>query len=143
MQPPIEEIIYEDDFHKIGYNPTRDCVIYKASGAPKDSFHLRSGLLKILEIPKIMHRSTATYLADLREVTLPLNTENVWLNEVLLPQILHRGVKKMAWIVPTRVLPKMAIDYMVNRVVPISCELRFFDTPEDAQKWLDELTEGF
>jgi hypothetical protein len=135
--------VYQDDFHTIAYAPQNDCVVYQACGAPQSSEHLRQGLLKILEISRGNSRTPINYLADLRQTHMPPLPDTIWVNEVFLPLILKRGVRKMAWVVPERNLPQLAMEYVINKVIPPTCEWMFFDNPDDAQAWLEESESGF
>lgn len=137
------ETFYQDEFHTIAYAAQNDCVVYQACGIPQNSEHLRRGLLKILEIGRTNSRVPIHYLADLRQTQMPPLPDAVWLNEVFLPLVLKRGVKKMAWIVPSRNLPQLAMEYVVNKAIPASCEWMFFDNPDDAQVWLEDGESGF
>jgi hypothetical protein len=135
--------IYEDDFQRLGYAPDHNYMIYVAQGLPPSSEYMRLGLRKVLEMSQHTRRPRQGFLADLRQAQMPTLPDAIWLNEVFLPQFLSPEVRKMAWVLSAQFIPRIALDYMVNKVVPPTCELNFFDNPEDARAWLDDNSNDF
>ena len=126
-------IYFDEPYLAIHWDATTRCVVmeWKRFARSKD---FRLGLEKGLELVK--KKATGKWLADMRNMGVLSQADQNWSNEDWFPRALAAGINRMALIVPSSTLSKMAVDAIMSKVEGTDLETAYFDDVEKAKKWL-------
>jgi hypothetical protein len=104
---------------------------WKKYAAGKD---FRKGLDTGLEL--ISRKNSSKWLADLREMQVVNQDDQLWSNKDWFPRAIKAGIRQMAIIVPTDVFGNMSVNRIMENAADIGLTTHYFDSVEEAIDWL-------
>ncbi len=95
----------------------------------------RNQMKRMVEIVK--EKLPLFILMDLREFFYPVNPEQQkWINEEIIPAILHTGVRKGAFVLPADMIVALSIEQIYDIENNTNLPVCMFSNYEHALKWL-------
>lgn len=101
-----------------------------------DGRELRGGLDAGLVLAA--QKNTGKWLADLRELGPITPDDQKWSNEDWFPRAISGGVRWMALVAPRKIVAKMSVRTVMNKVMDKNLTTSHFDELEPARRWLSE-----
>ena len=92
----------------------------------------RAGLLKGLEVIAQYH--AANWLADTTEAKVTAIADQNYLAYEWTSLAMERGLRRIAYIVPTDIIAQMALNRIVNETKGL--EIKYFSNRDEARQWL-------
>ncbi|MBS1602590.1 MAG: STAS/SEC14 domain-containing protein [Bacteroidetes bacterium] len=89
-----------------------------------------------LMLNELINSGTSKVLGDVREMVLIGMEDQRWLETKFLPRAIKFGFKQIAIVTPNSYFNKVAIESVSYKVDKEKISIQFFDTREDAVKWL-------
>ncbi|GIV38751.1 MAG: hypothetical protein KatS3mg033_0551 [Thermonema sp.] len=136
------EVLHEDDFMKMYFNPSIQCIVKEWKQNPSED---KIKLLILNLVHKIIltrrkYEIDINLLADCRKLTGELFSEQVidWLNEKIHKMYVANNIRKKAFVASSEIAcNRSLIDYIEQSGGALTgLEMRLFDDIEQAKAWL-------
>ena len=132
-------MLIDDQPHcAIEYDPDARRIIQTWKGFAKPS-EFRASIQKTIDAFE-RHRPT-TILSDTRESEVVDQAEARWVVEYANPALIARGLKKIAFVLPKKLLPRWSVDHFFRGAKDQPLEARAFNSIAEARAWLAEESE--
>lgn len=126
-------IYFDSDHLTIEWDEQHECVIMNWKGfVGGDKF--RDGLLKGLDL--LIEKKASRWLAILTKMGSLLKEDQEWSNKEWFPRAFEAGVKKIAIVIPQKVLAQMSVNAIMQKVARTELVSKHFNSIEEAKKWL-------
>jgi hypothetical protein len=89
-----------------------------------------------LMLNELIHNGASKVLGDVREMVLIGMEDQRWLETRFLPRAIKYGFKQIAIVRPNSYFNKVAIESVSYKVDREKISIQFFETREDAVRWL-------
>ncbi len=100
-----------------------------------NTVEFRDAATKLVE--EIKSRKATSTVCDIQKLEVVIHTDQLWIRDTWVPLALASGLKRIAVVVALQGLAKFAADAMIRLVGRTGIETRFFNSLDDAMKWLD------
>jgi len=101
-----------------------------------NSSEFRAGTTQILDL--IRARKATALISDNRRLEGVADLDQLWLRDTWLPQAVAAGVKRIAVVVASRGLGRVATEAVIGKFGKTAFETRMFESLPDALKWVSE-----
>lgn len=126
-------VIFEAPCLQISWHETYGCVEQKWHGF-YDGEKFRAGIRRLFDL-LAQHKVTAV-LTDLT-TSLPLSIDDQdWVVNEVIPMLKQRGIKKLAYLIPSDVLTQMGLQRITTVSDAHGLEVKYFDSRDKALEWL-------
>jgi len=92
-----------------------------------------------LMLNELIQSGASKVLGDVREMVLIGLEDQRWLETRFLPRAIKYGFRQIAMVTPKSYFNKVAIESVSYKVDKEKISIQFFDTREDAIRWLTEI----
>lgn len=130
----IEDDIFTIHRHDFGHTFYLE-LIWKPSTADMTLENYRNHVLMYLK--SIEEHNPKSYLINTQHFlfTIPIPTQD-WLNEDIFPKSVDFGLRNMAIVVGNDFYAQLSIELTMTENPELGFKTHFFDSVEDAQKWI-------
>lgn len=131
-----DTIILEEPFLRMGYSATDSLIQLRWLGHAR-SEEYRSALERAVEF--VAKNNVRFWIADLRKMTVILQDDETWANEVWFPQLFKTGLEKMAILESEDYFNKTSVQRSFTALKgQISFEVAWFPSYLQAIDWFNE-----
>ena len=127
------ELYYESERFRVFW----DEDIAAAMGAGEgfvDGEEFRTGMDKGLEL--LIKKRSIRWLAEMSRRKVHTPDDQKWVVDDWTPRAVAAGLRYTAFVLPTSVVSKMALQRMNQTIADRTLEMAYFDNLEDARRWL-------
>lgn len=128
-------IIFKTDYIKSTLFEDKKYICNDWTGAEFGDEEFKYSMLEVANIAS--NHTVRGILVDARRFsfTISLGVQE-WYDANIVPKHLAAGIKKMAFLLPEDVMAQVSIELTMDEEQAKSQETRYFDTYENAEKWL-------
>lgn len=94
----------------------------------------RNAVDKGLEL--LIEKRGSKWLADLTTMGVISQQDQKWADEDWFPRAAKSGIRYMAMITPEKMISKMSVRNVINKVGDLEIETEYFGSREEAKTWL-------
>lgn len=131
-----KEIIFKSDFSELFYNNKNDLFIYRRFANEKYSNKVyQREAEKLAELTEKYKPSCL--LLNNKEFTFSITPAiQEWVNNNIFPRLIKAGIKRGAFVVSEDLFAQVSIEQTMEEDTGKKLKTKFFDTEEEALKWL-------
>jgi hypothetical protein len=129
------DVYVDEPWLWIGWDRRHKCVHAEFKSFANSS-EFRAGTSQILDL--IRARKSTALVSDNRRLEGVTDLDQLWLRDSWLPQAVAAGVKRIAVVVASRGLGRVATEAVIGKFGKTAFETRMFDSLPDALTWVSE-----
>ena len=127
-------ILFERPYVTLELDEEFSCLTQRWKGFAK-SEQFREGINKSLEI--FQQRQIDKIISDTQNASLVKKEDTDWVATIIIPKLVQRGLRCMAFIVPTNVFTQISVDNFKNEAKG-GVRIQYFDDYEKAKEWISK-----
>jgi hypothetical protein len=129
------DVYVDEPWLWIGWDRQHKCVHAEFKSFANSS-EFRAGTTQILDL--IRARKATALISDNRRLEGVTDLDQLWLRDSWMPMAVAAGVKRIAVVVASRGLGRVATEAVIGKFGKTAFETRMFESPPDALKWLSQ-----
>ena len=98
-----------------------------------NSVEMRAGMMKIIDVIRVHH--AASFVSDNRKLEVVTNEDQLWIRDTWTPLAVGAGLKRIAVVLASRGLGKIASEAVLNQIGKTAFSTRTFATVPEAIEW--------
>ncbi len=125
-------ILFERPYLTVAYDEELNCIQQNWKGFAK-SHDFREGILKSVEF--LEEKQADKILSNTKEFSVVKKEDTDWVAKEITPILVEKGMRKMAFIVPSNVFTQVSVNNFkdeANKIVSIC----YFDDVQKAKDWM-------
>ena len=126
-------IVYEDRWLTLRWDESLQAVWAQGS-AYAEGPELRAGYDAILALCR--SKKNRRYIGDARNLAPISQSDQRWINEEFMPQLIAAGVRFMAVVIPKASVARLSVRQVLSKVHDVHLVTAYFDGMEAARDWL-------
>ena len=130
-----DEIIYKKDIAVVSYSKERNLVTTVWNSKKLTFKEYQEPFLAAIEFQK--NTFVTNYISDIREQNIIPPDFRKWFQTEILPKAYAAGVKRSAIIFNGNIFKKYYLNNIMNSVKKFGAPIKFFNSIEEAHKWLE------